>query len=297
MSYRLRRRQEPAEEIRRVGLEQIERAIRDIADAELPETKRIHSLRKHFKKLRSLVRLLSKVDPGFARRESHRFRQLGRMLSDARDADVVVATLDGLSGKRGASRSYKSVRRALMNSKPQPGGAAGSADRFADVENRLQEAREAFLSWEPNAFGYEQITAEFVRRYDKGRKAFDAVCSRASTERRHEWRKRTKDCWYEMRLLRSFWKGPSQRRSAELKKLSLWLGRDHDLAVLSRKVKVKPRRTNARRERRELLADIERQRDRLFDRCRELGAKLFGESRKRWARRVRVEPQAALSSR
>jgi hypothetical protein len=48
----------------------------------------------------------------------------------------------------------------------------------------------------------------------------------------HEWRKRVKDHWYHVRLLRNLWPRVLDAYRREVKALSEALGDDHDLALL-----------------------------------------------------------------
>ena len=47
----------------------------------------------------------------------------------------------------------------------------------------------------------------------------------------HEWRKRVKDHWYQVRLFARLPNGPRSRTDT-LRRLEQWLGKDHDLATL-----------------------------------------------------------------
>jgi hypothetical protein len=49
----------------------------------------------------------------------------------------------------------------------------------------------------------------------------------------HEWRKRTKDLWYHLRLLRPIASGTLRGQADEAHRLSDLLGDDHDLSVLA----------------------------------------------------------------
>ena len=53
-----------------------------------------------------------------------------------------------------------------------------------------------------------------------------------STEAFHEWRKRSKDLWYHVTILREAWEAPLKAYADEAHELSNRLGDDHDLAVL-----------------------------------------------------------------
>lgn len=285
--YRFQPGLPPAEEIRRVALDQLERAIEEINDKNLDDVKRIHALRKRFKKIRSLFRLVAAADRKFARRENDRFRELGRMLSSQRDTDVVLATIDALSdGSRESSQGFPAVRKRLSAAC----GSAGKSAALEEVEQRLHEAREAILSWSPPQMSASELLDEFVARYRRGRKAFRAARRDASSETMHDWRKRTKDHWYQMRLLRDFWSGSCRRRIKRLRELSTLLGDDHDLAVLSDRCDRKPKSKREAAEMAAIQRRIARKRKRLRTQCLKLGRKVFGLKPKKVRRKLNRNP-------
>ena len=56
------------------------------------------------------------------------------------------------------------------------------------------------------------------------------------TARWHDWRKRAKDVWYQLRLLQDTWPDVMKAMAGQASQLSDLLGDDHDLAVLSTKL-------------------------------------------------------------
>jgi CHAD domain-containing protein len=73
------------------------------------------------------------------------------------------------------------------------------------------------------------------RAYRRGRRDLRRVRQDASDEAVHEWRKRVKDLWYQLRLLRNAWPAPLKAASDEAHELSALLGDHHDLAVLAQR--------------------------------------------------------------
>jgi CHAD domain-containing protein len=69
--------------------------------------------------------------------------------------------------------------------------------------------------------------------YAGGRRALSDCLDRPTNENLHEWRKRSKDVWYHLRILRSVWPEVIEPLVDESHRLSDLLGDDHDLAVLA----------------------------------------------------------------
>lgn len=89
MAYRIETDEPVGVAIRRIGREQTQKALDDLANADKPTAWRIHRLRKRCKGIRALVRL---VRPGFAeyKAANSRFRDIARELSGERDARIMA---------------------------------------------------------------------------------------------------------------------------------------------------------------------------------------------------------------
>jgi hypothetical protein len=134
----------------------------------------------------------------------------------------MLATLDTLDGDLGA------LRRSLERHRSDAGreGAAG------EVIAVLEEARDRVGEWPVERDGFEALEGGLRRIYRRGRRAWRAVEDEPTTENLHEWRKRGKDHWYHLTLLRDSWPAVLGTTADEAHALSDRLGEDHDLAVL-----------------------------------------------------------------
>src|SRR5437588_6031545 len=125
MSYVLKP-EEPVEDgIRRCAAERLDRAASALEQDLASDPERaIHTARKSLKQTRSLLRLARGTLPADVRRAENRtLAELGRGMSGARDADVMVTTFDRLALARPVipARSRASLRRRLTT-------AAASSD-------------------------------------------------------------------------------------------------------------------------------------------------------------------------
>lgn len=238
MAYHLKRKESAADGIRRIAGEEMARGETELLDPKMDPEKAVHEVRKRLKKLRALLRLVQPRMPGTVfREENRRFRDLGRTLSGARDADVVLATLE-------------SVRANLL-----PADSAPTTPPFAHLHDHLREQRdtrhadagqlkaqkkevaEALRSargadWPLEGKGFDLLAPGLEQTYRRGRKALALAMPDPADERWHDWRKRAKEHWYHTRLLAKTWPKLMQCRARALEDLSDLLGDDHDLAVL-----------------------------------------------------------------
>ena len=239
-----------------------------------PDETAVHEARKALKRLRALLRLLEQeLGASVYARESAALRDAAAHLSGARDAAVMVSTLDALierhPRKLGRSAGVRKLRRRLRAEHAQL-----QQRTLADTSSRMQVLGELHaFRWRAAAWtltsrpGIELIDSDLTRLYRQGRKRYQRVArdrgKRITTM--HEWRKRVKDLRYAAELLdrRGSGKaGAARKRSASGKaagsgksarsgkyaqqlrdvasradELSELLGEDHDLAIFAQNLR------------------------------------------------------------
>jgi CHAD domain-containing protein len=96
------------------------------------------------------------------------------------------------------------------------------------------------------------------RSYRRARRAFRRIDRDHTDELLHEWRKRSKDLMYHVRLLEQIKPGKMGKLEKHLDDLSEWLGYDHDLIVLTAYLRQRGHLTPAERE--TLLSEVNKHR-------------------------------------
>jgi CHAD domain-containing protein len=212
--------------VRRVARGRIDHAIDELrGKSKRSADEAVHEARKDMKKLRALVRLArGELGDELYRAENARFRDIGRLLSGVRDADVMLATLKSVdSGARPElHEALKAHRRSLE--------AAGTPRD--DAVAALEDGRDEVEGWPLVRDDFDALEPGLRRMYRRGRRALRDVEQEPSDESLHEWRKRVKDLWYHHTLLEDAWPGPMEGLGDEAHALSDRLGEDHDLVVL-----------------------------------------------------------------
>jgi CHAD domain-containing protein len=195
--------------LQRIALGQLDIAIEMLegTDGRLSPERRVHEARKALKRLRALLRLVrDELGEATYEREHELLRQAGVGLAKARDAEVLLATLDGLierKPKRLGSRRGVQRLRARLQLERDGAAALALADSatHAGVLSDLRAMRVRVSTWElADAGGIEAIEPALGRLYAKGRRrmrrAAQARGERARGRTLHEWRKRVKDLRY-----------------------------------------------------------------------------------------------------
>jgi len=239
MPFRFKKKESVSEAIRRVGCEQIEEAIDHLDECRRAEA--IHSARKNIKKARAAVRLVrSNISEDEYCRFTDLLRKSARQLAAPRDAHVKACTFSKLmkpSKGRHGSRASHDIRNQLQNSRSRKLRRFEKRNASASVQHLLSRAAKKLDKLKIGSNGWGAICPGVKKAYCEGRKSYQIVRSRTSAENIHEWRKRAKDLWYQMALLRPLWPEQIEAFACELKELGQYLGDDHDLSVLAAELK------------------------------------------------------------
>lgn len=231
MTYHFKPELSLTENLRHVADDQIGAALASLAGEGSLEP-RVHDVRKRMKKLRGLVRL---ARPGLGKQykaANTGFRDVARLFSDLRDAQVLGNTLEGLAETAGDDSlapliAWADERRDAMLQAPE------LPDRIEEAATRLEQARKRASGWTIDGTPHDVIAGGLKKTYGRARKNWrKAGRDPENAELLHQWRKRVKYHWYHCRLLREAWPEPMQARIDVLDDLSDLLGDDHDLSVL-----------------------------------------------------------------
>ncbi|HSK49567.1 MAG TPA: CHAD domain-containing protein [Solirubrobacterales bacterium] len=289
-AYRLERKEGVAEGLRRIAGGRADHALaqlRSAAGGDLAAA--VHAARKDMKKLRAVLRLVrAELGEDVYRAENERYRDASRLLSHSRDAEVKLATLTALGECFGAelpAEPARSWREELEAERDEVVSASGGevGARIEQAVAAIAAGREEIAGW-PIEGSWKLVGRGLKRGYRQGRRELKRTRSEPGAEQVHQWRKRVKDHWYQLRVLAPAWPdllGESARQAHRLAEL---LGDHHDLAVLAEDLA--DRSGLERRE--ELAAAIERRQGELLAEAFALGARLYAEKPSAFERRLRA---------
>ena len=289
MSYKFSVNEPVEEAIVRAAREQLDRAVTELSEGVSEDpVKAVHSARKAIKKERSLLRLARGSMSRKQRRGENRvLREAARALSGTRDADVMVAALDGLAERfvgQLPATTFDAIREQLNARRARTNGASGGAPDAQAVQE-LGSVRLRVDDWQLRKQGWGAIEAGLNLTFKRGRKAFARAKASRSPEDLHDWRKRVKDLWYQQRLLAPTGGLAVRGQAKEAHRLADLLGDDHDLFVL-REVLVTPAMT-APVDVDAVVKLLDLRRDELQLEALALGKRVYAESPKAFRRRMK----------
>lgn len=261
------------------------------ATAGAPDAKTVHSVRKDLKRLRAELLLIEDhLGRKRTRREERVLAGVAGALAQARDAEVMLATLDALIARHpkrlGHRRGVQRVRRRLV--KARAGAHSQLEDPLvrAELLGELLGLRERLAAWDLAACPAGQIEAAYTRLYRDGRRRWHrAERGRRGARSMHAWRRQVKSLRYTTEALAACAPDGEPKRLAKIAaradSLGEVLGDEHDLVVITEWVEGLPRKGGRKqrvggRTRRELRRHARRRRRELRFRALREGERLYG---------------------
>jgi CHAD domain-containing protein len=288
MSYKLEAREGMASGVRRIVAEEIDSALANLRTEPLTD-EAVHEARKSLKKSRSALRLLrSDLGNQVRKRENAAMRDAAKRLAGARDAQVMLETLDTLAADPRSvlpAAAVKRLRKLLEARRDELQAGADLEAEAARAAEELTEVRARLDDWPLEEEGFDEAFSGLRRIHRRGRGAMQTALKKGDDESWHVWRKRVKDLWYALRILKPVAGEQLSGAVDEASELSDVLGDHNDLAVLAETVReheddLDPGHAEL------VQAALSARRDGLRLAAVPLGMRLFAEKPKAFARRL-----------
>ena len=297
-AYRLKPKEKPAKGIRRIAAGRAANALDELREAERGSfAESVHEARKDLKKTRAVLRLVrDRLGDDLYRRENRRFRDAGRSLAAARDAEVKLETLAELRERFGDEfpdegvepfeRILREERDATTKAQEAAAREENGGGALASAEEAVAVGRKRIPKWPLGGGSWDLVEPGLVRTYRRGRGRFRDVLDSPGPEAVHEWRKRVKDLWYQLRIVREAWPPVLGETADEAHELADRLGDHHDLALVASELEARRETFTGEEERKALLGLVERRQDELLEQAIALGHRLYAEKPKAFRRRL-----------
>lgn len=230
MAYRFKVKESLARGVRRVGSEQFELAEGHLRNAADPVSS-IHETRKCIKRLRALLRLVrTAIGEKPYQHENRELQQIGRLLSPARDGDVMRQTLAKMETRLSGNRRVivDHLRKRLDEAVPQ-----GAEEVHGKVLSSLGRAKRRFGQIKVQNGGFDALEAGLHATYRKGRRALAQAEMEPDDEVFHDLRKSVQQHWRQMLLVSRAWPDVCRARASASRDIAQILGEEHDHAVLA----------------------------------------------------------------
>ncbi len=297
MAFQLNPDEPVGEGITRNLRAQIEKALKHVSAKRRPhqrspsENEAILEVRKCFKRVRAALRLVrQELGDGVYHEENWCFRDAARPLTQIRDAQALVETMDKLAPKFAAAigvDALEKIHQALLaNQKEVAGRVLDREHAFGVIAEIATRALTRVADWKIDRDGWLAVETGLRRVYRDGHRALARAAETSTVANLHEWRKQAKYLWHHLQLLDARWTDPEKEFVDQTHHLSRLLGEDHDLAVLRETLAADPKAYGGHHVLKAVFTVIDGQREEQQQQAFALGSELYKDPPKAFASRI-----------
>ncbi|GJM02978.1 MAG: hypothetical protein DHS20C08_14790 [Rhodomicrobium sp.] len=234
MPYKLLLSEEISPAVRRIALEQLTRARRELSAANNMQ-EGVHQSRKCLKKLRSLLRLARPIiGEEVFRAENKTYRDIGRALARPRDAGALVETIIKFE-TRDDLKNFRPLFLKLKQKISEDQQAFEAELEIVALSHIVETLDASLARWRnmplPQS-SFEDIAHGFAFCYDRGRESLKVALRKNSSFYMHEWRKDVQQTWRHMQMLTLIWPEDIMPRIRLAQDISRLMGTEHDISEL-----------------------------------------------------------------
>jgi CHAD domain-containing protein len=234
--------------VKRVTMEQLERAAAGYFDLEASFGTAVHESRKSIKRVRAMLRLVrSELPDRIYDFENESLRDTGRLVADIRAAQGVMnaaISIQSIYGDLLAEGTFSEMIARLTRRRDLTElSALEDPNLVGRVVRSLERAYHRYGSWptDPDtreAYGlgirdtFDAMGPGLASTFSHGRMSMVTAYRRDAPGDFHAWRKRVKDLRHQMEFLAPLWPEVVVGTAMTLHRLGDILGEDNDLAEL-----------------------------------------------------------------
>ena len=234
MAFRLKPDEQVSEGLRRLARKELGNAAKSVGRRGGDREKAIHDARRAVKKARAIVEVFENDCGRGLGKVRKRLRRVSRSLSELRDADIKVETLDALHLRAPSAlphATFTLMRRLLRQDRDALVRDSQMRARLDEAAKTLKKARRDAARWRSRHKNLRALLAAVKAARRDGRAAMKRAEDSHTAEDFHAWRKAVKTLMYELRLVEAA--GPEIRAEIRaLRYIERWLGVDHNVVVL-----------------------------------------------------------------
>jgi hypothetical protein len=289
MAYRFRLDERLDDGVRRIGAEQIARALKSFAACQ-DRDEAVHGARKRLKRVRALLLLARPALGGkIYNAENARFRDIGQKLAGKRDLHVLGQTANALadSAPVRAKAAMAALKRTIVETKTRAEAGDNEDSARAGME-ALGEAESAFAVLPIEGDDIRDLAKGLKRAFAKCHAAFAVVQDDPTDESVHEFRKTVQRHWRHMQLLERAWPDYFRARAELASELAECLGQDHDLAMVAAFAERNVDAGLTEKQQQSIAGLVSSRQDKLRERMQPLSLRLLAETPKDIARQVEL---------
>lgn len=286
----MKRSESPSDGLRRIVSEQIRAALAATKEGDGAAGAAVHEFRKRLKKSRAALRLaVGALSKDRHQRDDRALRRIAKLAGDLRDAHVRLQIVTQLR-KQFASAEFSDVFQRIEDllALELASFAEACADWGATAAKQLRAAERRISSAPLDRLTWKQVCSGVAAVYRRGRDQLDRTLRRPTVKNFHDWRRETKNLWYQLRLLQPLNRTVLEEIAREAGTLSDLLGRHHDFAFLVSRLDLERDDESLQNARAKLTKLIKKRIKRLERDASELGRHFYAEAPKAFAKRISI---------
>ncbi len=235
MAYRFKLNEPMQRGFQRIATEQIDRATKYLDAHDESAATSIHETRKCLKRTRALLRFCRpNMEADTFKHLNANLRDIGRLLSKNRDADVLDQTIERLALAGELKRAIVDrLRLATTSVREAAAGEQGDDAAYRECITRLALVRDEVSTVGLKISSSSIDTSGLAHSFDTCRSAFEPAFDGADDLAVHEWRKTVQTHWRHMQLISRAWPEYCEARIAEARLISVLIGEVRDLGMLT----------------------------------------------------------------
>jgi CHAD domain-containing protein len=223
-------------EVGRIVRRQMDKALRDLFRLGATADEAIHNVRKRFKRVRAVLRLIrSEVGDRVYREENESLRDAAAAFSEVRNARVLVDAVEKLPHRESdvSVTAFDALKRFLKaRQRDVHDRLARNVEAMDALREAIEGGRSRAADWPLPRDGRRAVRRGLRRTFKAGVRALDDAEKRATSERLHECRKQAKYLYHQVQMLERVASRSVTKLEERLHELEVRLGDDHDLGML-----------------------------------------------------------------
>ena len=223
-------------DITRIVRRQLDKALRDLCRLGATADEAIHNVRKRFKRVRAVLRLV-RVELGeeLYREENETLRNAAAAFSEVRNSRVLVDAVEKLRHRESdvPPAAFDALERFLKaRQRDIHDRLARNVEAMDELRKAIEHGRTRSADWPLPRDGRRTVRRGLRRTCKAGSRALDDAEKERTSEHLHECRKQAKYLYHQVQMLERVASPDVMKLAEQLHELEQKLGDDHDLGML-----------------------------------------------------------------
>lgn len=263
--------------IQRIISKQLTQSVHELDSPEVEASLSIHRARRRCKRLRAMLRMFRDPLGSAFSPLNQGLRDAARQVSVLRDQQAMHKSFQSLLRVGDVSTDHPSLIKHAYSLQAKSDSTLSMASQKAvqEFRDRLSALREQFAAHDVGLIRLREVQRGLRRSYRRAERAKQGFEQDRSIEFLHDWRKRTKDVYYQLRVVRILARGKSEKMRSRWQRLGELLGEARDFSLLRSYIETHLSHDISAEELNRILATCETRQTDLEDQAVKLGDRVL----------------------